>query len=280
MTFGEKIKYERKKRKLTQKELAGNKITRNMISLIEKDLANPSLETLKHISEKLDLPLSYLVSDGDDAFFYAKREAFEGIRSAYISKNFPVVVSKIEKLEKLDDELTLMLADSHLEIGKKALLVGSLFTAAKHLKKAVSLCETTCHYTERIRALSQMYLTVSENIQSPLLELDTDNFETAATDAFDVEFYKYLTLDYDFPFKNSLYARHLEAKKLIKEKNYTLAAQILAQIDEENRLGQYNAYMIFGIYSDLEICYKQLCDYKNAYKYSSKRFSMLEGFKI
>ena len=86
MTFGEKIRLERKKRKLTQAQLAGTSVTRNMISLIEKDLANPSLDTLKKIAEKLELPLSYLVSDGDDAFTYAKRDALDGIKAAFTAK--------------------------------------------------------------------------------------------------------------------------------------------------------------------------------------------------
>jgi hypothetical protein len=41
----------------------------------------------------------------------------------------------------------------------------------------------------------------------------------------------------------------------------------------------HNAYITFGVYSDLEICYKQLFDFENAYRYTSKRLSLIEGFQ-
>lgn len=279
MTLGEKIKRERKKRKLTQSDLANGRITRNMVSLIEKDLANPSLETLRHISARLELPLTFLVSDADDTFFYAKKEALSGILAAYNSKNYSVAVSRIEKLEQTDDELSLILADSHLEIGKKLLSGGSLLSAEKHFAKALDYCATCCYDTSRISALSNMYLSVARNIQAPLLEFDTDAFSAATIHSFDIEFYKYLTLDFDFPYTNSVYSNHLEAKKLIREKNYVNAVKILEEIGSAKRSADYNAYVVFGVYSDLESCYKQLFDFEMAYKYSSKRFSLLEGFK-
>lgn len=280
MTLGEKIKQERKKRKLTQTELAGEKITRNMISLIEKDSANPSLETLKYISERLELPLSFLVSDGDDAFYYAKKDAIDGIKASYTAGNFAVTVTRIEKLEKTDDELSFILADSHFQIGRRAMKGGALFSAGKHLTKALECCNDTCYNTARIRALSKMYLAVVKNIQAPLLEFDTEEFTSSASELLDIEFFKYLTLDFDYNYKNQIFSTHLKAKKLMKDKDYSAAAALLSDIYLSKKTGEYNAYVVFGIYGDLEICYKQLCDFEKAYKYSSKRFSLLEGFKI
>lgn len=279
MTFGEKIRLERKKRKLTQAQLAGTSVTRNMISLIEKDLANPSLDTLKKIAEKLELPLSYLVSDGDDAFTYAKRDALDGIKAAFTAKNYSVTVSRIKKLEKTDDELSFILSEAYYELGRSALYSGALISAQKHFKCALEECERTVYNTERVRALSVMYLAVARNIQSPLLELDKPAFESSVTDINDLEFFNYLIQNYDFPYKNTVFSRHLDAKRLIKSKDYITASEILGGIDATKRSGEYNAYAIFGIYSDLELCYKQLCDFENAYKYSSKRISLLEAFK-
>jgi hypothetical protein len=88
-----------------------------------------------------------------------------------------------------------------------------------------------------------------------------------------------VTLDYDYKFTNRIYAKHFEAKKLMKERDFTTAAAVLSEIDTTKRSGEYNSYAIFAIYFDLEICYKQLLDFERAYKYSSKRLSLLEGFK-
>ena len=53
--IGEKIKIRRKKLNLTQQDVCSSFMTRNMLSLIEKSKATPSLETLVYLSEKLDL---------------------------------------------------------------------------------------------------------------------------------------------------------------------------------------------------------------------------------
>lgn len=279
MTFGEKIKSERKKRGMTQSQLAGNTVTRNMISLIEKDLANPSLDTLRALAMKLEVPLSYLVSDAEDTFFYLKQEAFDGIKEAYAAKSYAVTVSRIEKLKKTDDELSFILADCHLELGKKALTNGSLVSCTKYLNSALEYADATCYDTEKIKALSKMYLAVAENIQSPLLEFDIPLYEASISDSYDLNFFNYLTLNFDYSYTKEVYSKHLTAKRLIKDKNYAAAIEIMTNIEMTRRSGEYNSFVIFGIYSDLELCYKQLYDFENAYKYASKRLSLLEAFK-
>ena len=70
MNIGNKIKSIRTQKGITQAELAGNVITRNMLSQIESGKANPSLSTLIHISDALDVPIEYLVSKDEDIFPY------------------------------------------------------------------------------------------------------------------------------------------------------------------------------------------------------------------
>ena len=57
--IGNRIRELRQKKGLTQKELAGEHITRNMLSLIESGTASPSLTTLCYLSEKLEVPIGY-----------------------------------------------------------------------------------------------------------------------------------------------------------------------------------------------------------------------------
>ena len=63
MTLGQKIKAARLERGMTQKELVGDYITRNMLSKIENDSATPSVRTLEYLARALDLPTSYFLSD-------------------------------------------------------------------------------------------------------------------------------------------------------------------------------------------------------------------------
>ena len=61
MTLGQKIKTVRLERGMTQKELVGDAITRNMLSKIENDAATPSVRTLEYLAKVLDLPAGYFL---------------------------------------------------------------------------------------------------------------------------------------------------------------------------------------------------------------------------
>lgn len=63
MTLGQKIKNARLERGMTQKELVGETITRNMLSKIENDAATPSVRTLDYLAHALDLPVGYFLGD-------------------------------------------------------------------------------------------------------------------------------------------------------------------------------------------------------------------------
>ena len=72
---------------------------------------------------------------------------------------------------------------------------------------------------------------------------------------------------------------HAAAKKLIRERKYSDAVPRLLKASEKMAAQGYNSFVLFSIYTDLEKCYKQLFDFENAYRYATKRMSMLEGFK-
>lgn len=61
LTLGQKVREARILNKMTQKELAGDFITRNMLSQIENNSATPSIKTIEYIAKKLDKPIGYFV---------------------------------------------------------------------------------------------------------------------------------------------------------------------------------------------------------------------------
>ncbi|MDE7297477.1 MAG: helix-turn-helix domain-containing protein [Lachnospiraceae bacterium] len=61
--LGHKIKEARLSKKLTQSEVVGNFITRNMLSQIESGTAMPSMKTLAYLASVLELPLSSLLAE-------------------------------------------------------------------------------------------------------------------------------------------------------------------------------------------------------------------------
>ena len=277
--IGEKIKKLRKLRGMTQAELAGSLITRNMLSSIENGKANPSLDTLTHIAANLSVSVSYLVSDDEDVSFYEKNRLISQIYRAYGAKNYSACITLINSIGEKDNELYFILATSHLMLGKKNIAHGSLVKAKKNLDLASEYCEKTLIETDHLKAQILLYLAISQNIQSPLLEFDTQEYNSSLVSSVDFEFYKYLTLDLEYSFENPIYSLHLEAKKLMQERNYTEAIKRLLNASEISKKDDFNSYVIFGIYTDLEYCYKQLYNFEKAYLYSTKRMTLLENFK-
>lgn len=62
--LGKRIKEARLAKKMTQTEVVGNFITRNMLSQIESGTATPSLKTLEYLAGVLDIPVQTLLPDG------------------------------------------------------------------------------------------------------------------------------------------------------------------------------------------------------------------------
>ena len=146
------------------------------------------------------------------------------------------------------------------------------------MKKSLEFCENTIYDTLRIECLSKLYLALAKNIQSPLLEFDSESFAQSINEELDFELYKYLIQDYSFTYRNPILAKHVEAKELMKARKYREAVALLSEIENESK-ADYNAYVVFSVNTDLESCYKQLIDFENAYRYATKRLSLIEAFK-
>ena len=279
MNVGEKIKAIRKARKITQSQLAGDFMTRNMVSCIENGSANPSLETLSYIAERLSVPTSYLLSDDGDLFFYEKRERLPQIYDAYSHGEYFYCIKKIKSMTRVDDELALIMSFCCVEVGKSAVLKGSLHTALKMFSESEAYSSMTRLPTENIDAIRELYCAVALNIQSPMLEFEEEKYLNACKTKFDFEFYKYVAQDYTYPFTESVYKNHVEAKRMMQERKYSMALELLRSAADLIIASGYNALILFRLYSDIEFCCKELRDFELAYKYANKRLSMLEGFK-
>lgn len=278
MTIGDKIKSARLEREMTQAEVAEDKITRNMLSAIESNKSFPSLETLFHISSKLDVPVAYLLSDDFDICVYTKNRLIDQIRAAFSEKRFSDCISLISKIQKLDDELTYILAYSYYELGVLSAKRGSFVTAEKYLTLAKEFSLKTVYDTRSIECKIPLYESFVKNVNSPLLDFNIDGFSSSMVDLVDYEFFRYICNDADYSYTNQLYKKHVLAKTKIKERKYYEAIELLLEISESKASYEYNAYLMYGVYGDLDNCYKQVFDFENAYKYSGKRISMLEGF--
>ena len=67
MTMGQRILQARLAAGMSQRELAGEEITRNMLSSLEHDAASPSIATLRYLARRLGRPVSYFLGEDDSS---------------------------------------------------------------------------------------------------------------------------------------------------------------------------------------------------------------------
>ena len=79
MELGEKLLKARLEAGLSQRQLCGEVITRNMLSQIEHGTARPSMETLRYLASRLEKPISYFLEEGLDT---APLEALRQLQKA------------------------------------------------------------------------------------------------------------------------------------------------------------------------------------------------------
>lgn len=66
MTFGQKITFIRKQKKISQAELGKlSDISGDIVGKYERDEMKPSIDTAKKLADALEISLDYLVGDGD-----------------------------------------------------------------------------------------------------------------------------------------------------------------------------------------------------------------------
>lgn len=99
--LGERIRKLRKQKKLTLEELAGTKLTKGMLSLIENNKANPSMESLSYIAEQLEIEVSQLLNEVN---FDELRETLEEAEKIFTIDS-EVDPDKYKKLRSLIEPL-------------------------------------------------------------------------------------------------------------------------------------------------------------------------------
>ena len=191
--LGKKIKKIRKEMGLTQSELAGDKISRSQLSLIENGYTNPSLSTLEYIASKLNKPYSYFLDDNEDT-----NDKYiiliDEIESLFLSSLYEDVVDKAMRVityfnsENFTDPQ--LLGKTHALLGlsyfklqderayKTLKCALSYFIAqntgiSEYLIKVSNCIATICYNNKQFEEMEQTLLTVD----SLILDINLDNIK-------------------------------------------------------------------------------------------------------
>ncbi|MCL2018203.1 MAG: helix-turn-helix domain-containing protein [Oscillospiraceae bacterium] len=145
--LGKKLKEARLARKMTQSDVVGGYITRNMLSQIESGAAFPSIRTLEYLSGVLEVPMSELVTqtNTENAEPAAQSVLDELIRGkeAYKNGDFEQAVNilsaYLEESNPIYDESAAIIYHARTELIKKYEEDGDAEAVNREKKAAASL---------------------------------------------------------------------------------------------------------------------------------------------
>ena len=289
MNIGEKIKNLRMSKMITQQELAGDFITRNMLSRIENGAALPSLPTVMYLANRLNVPAGFLLAEEENEFLYQKIRHMPNIRRAYKMGDYRICRELCESaLSESDDEIALLMAECALGIGKEEFLAGNLHNACYWFDAALRDADQTAYDSAHIKAPAIVYFRYMRGISPSLTSYEAEDLLPSERDfsAWQETFCRYALImeqldhlsplhhfDGDSPLERHL-SMHVQATVLQSSKDFAGAYRMLQQILEDEHAPV--PVLLYRILHDMELCCKALEDYKGAYEHALHKLSVQE----
>lgn len=260
MELGQRLKQARLEAGLSQRQLCGQEITRNMLSQIENGSARPSMDTLRYLASRLGKPMGYFLEE--QAVTSPNQDVMAKARQAYAQGEDPLKILKEyrEPDEVFDPEYHLLAALSRMALAKQAIDDGRAAYAWTLLEEAATHGKATPYYTsdhERARLLlcyearpdqaSGLAGQLPSNLTEILLRADAEPSAAQKGRILDAA-----------PQDDPRWHQK-RADAYFREQNYAKAI-IHYEKAPQTRL----------VFEKLEICCKELEDYKGAYFYAVK----------
>ena len=296
MDIGSKVKQLRTEKLMTQSELAGTEITRNMLSRIENGAALPSLGTVVYLAKRLGVPAGYLLSEGEEEFIYNKISVMKNIRRAYTDGDFELCRDIcLSVFNEFDNELELILTDCCLGVAESSMKQGKLHKARDFLDEAIVHSANTMFNTVTQRNGIAVMFELLKKISPALDSNETDTIiseDLFHPAIFDSILCKYITVihnenKYDafiddiskkrnnsLSNEDQLFVLHLKARNLIRVNNHKAALELLYQVIDSEEVPP--RLLLYLACSDMEICFREMNDYKGAYEFSQNKIEILE----
>lgn len=155
MELGEKLRQARLEAGLSQRQLCGERITRNMLSQIEHGSARPSMDTLRYLARQLGKPVSYFLEE--EGAVSPNQAAMEAARACYDASDPEGVLEALEEYRGPDPifqrERDLLRVLAALDLAEKALAQGRELYAGELLERTEVSCAYCAPELERRRLL-------------------------------------------------------------------------------------------------------------------------------
>lgn len=265
MELGEKLRQARQEAGLSQRQLCGDIITRNMLSQIEHGTARPSMDTLRCLAARLEKPLSYFLDE--NAAVSPNQDLMVQARGAFASGHWTQARQLLQSFRLpdpvLDWEWKYRSFMTALEAARTAMEEGKLLYAGQLLEEAAEI-DHGIPGLERQRLLLLGRLPGADltMIAKQLPSLDEElllRAEAALSEKEPEKASGFLAAAED---RENPRWNLLRGKAMVLQKQYAKAVQYLKKAEDV-----YPAVCL----PLLETCFREQGDFQQAYEYACKQ---------
>ena len=265
MTLGEKLLAARQEAGLSQRQLCGDAITRNMLSQIEHGTAKPSMDTLRYLAQRLGKPVSYFLDE--DAVLSPNQARMAQARLAFSTGDYAAAREHLLSFQQPDPvlewEWRYFSFATALKEAQKALSQGKHRYANQLLEGAGAIPHNIpCLERQRLLLLAQVEGADLVEIEGQLPSLDEELLIRAQAALTRGDAPRAAALLSAAENQESPQWNLLQGQVSYARKQYAPAAQYLKRAEE------YRPEICLPL---LEICYRELGDFQNAYRYACKQ---------
>ena len=272
MELGQKLRLARQEAGLSQRQLCGEVITRNMLSQIENGAAKPSMETLRYLAGRLGKNVSFFLEE--DAVLSPNCKVMEQAREAFGQQNAAALRAILDGYRSPDDvfeeEWKLLTIHCLVLEAEEAVRTGREIYAQELLDRAEEVAQTALYFTQE---LSGRMLLLKGRLKSADLEeicrklpsLDEQLILRAKGALAAEEYVRALHLLESVEDKSRADWNFLRGELYLIGKDYQQAAACFHKTEES---------LEGAVFPKLEICYRELGDYQMAYAYACKQRSI------
>ena len=279
MELGEKLRRARLEKGLSQRQLCGDRITRNMLSQIENGQAKPSMDTLRYLAAGLGKPVSFFLEE--DTVASPDLPRILAARRLFGEGKWAGALETLEGYrpgdEILDPEYWHLLSLCAYGQAEQAAREGKGPYAEALIRQSLDAGKETIYGGAGLRPLL-LRAVLGEQEPGALNEALGELYEAAGRDGARLARLlarKALNDQRPGEARNALELVPEGAEKalllgesFLQEKNYLQAAEAYRRAE---RLLEETGGDPRITYEPLETCYREMEDYKSAYFYAAKQ---------
>lgn len=264
MELGQRLRQARIEKGLSQRQLCGDVITRNMLSQIENGSAQPSMNTLVYLAARLEKPIGFFLED--TACSTRNAELMQQARAAYVGKDWKEVLQLLKRYSEadslFDEERWLLEALTLLSLAEEAAQENRNAYARQLLEDAQEAQNRTPYCRQELKRRHMLLLAEISSTQVTLPEDDRALLLRAEQKLKEEDLCACTALLGCCEDQSSARWHYIRGEAAYAAADHQIAISHFYKAQETYpRL----------CYERLEQCYRALEDYKMAYEYACKQ---------